>query len=132
MDERLSDIRTNLSKMTSREAADWLLENYQTDRPDYGDAIVLISHLSFKKSDQARLARYYLKRLPFASQKVYQVFSSFMSLSLFVSIIKENIPESKADKSLLLYHLVPVLERLIKSPDDGAMVSALVSEIEQS
>lgn len=130
MEERLKAIRSSLAKMASQEAADWILENYPAEKADYGDAIVLMSHLSLKRADQARLARHYFQRAPFANAKVYQVLSSFMSLGLFASVIRENLPKNEADKSLLLYHLAPVLEKAAKSADDREMVKSLIAEIQ--
>ena len=46
-----------LRAFSSEEAADYLLSNYGVESPNYGEAFVLLSHRSWKRSDQVRLAR---------------------------------------------------------------------------
>lgn len=116
--------------MASEDAATWLMENYPVDAHNYGDAIALIPHRSWGRSDQIRLARHYLRKLPFASSRVYEAFASFMSLDLFVKIIKEYWPHDEADVSLLIYHLRPVLNKFARTDSDRAVVLSLVSRKE--
>jgi hypothetical protein len=130
MQERLSSIRSELAKMKSQDAADWLLKKYPVTNPDYGDAIELLSHLSFKRADQIRLAGHYLQKMPFASAKVYHAFLSIMSLRNFVSIAKHYVPTNKTDKSLMLYHLVPELEKAAKTLHDREIIKFFIADID--
>ena len=56
-----------LGEMSSKHAADWLVLTYPVGSAGYGSAIALITHRSWKRSDQIRLAKHYLSKLPFAS-----------------------------------------------------------------
>lgn len=82
------DVILKLGKMSSRYAADWLVLTHPIGIADYGNAIALITRRPWKRSDQIRLARHYLGKLPFASARVYEAFLSFMSISLFLDFIK--------------------------------------------
>ena len=115
--------------MSSSQAADWLLKTYPVEGQNYGDAIQLISHLSWKQADQIRLARHYLKKIPFASSKVYEVFASFMSFELFVKVLQEQLPINKSDIDLLLYHLRPVLEKYAKTSSDHVLINSFIAEL---
>lgn len=120
---------TELRKISSDQAADWVLLNYPLTNPDYWIGLELISHLSWKRSDQVRLAQHYLKRLPFASAKPYEIFASFMSLGIFLRTIHENLPEAKHDKELLLYHLSPILHKVGKSNADHAIIQKFIADL---
>lgn len=120
MQNTLNDLR----KIPSNRAADWVLLNYPIENPDFWIGLELISHLSWKRSDQVRLAQHYLKRIPFANGKPYEIFSSIMSLKRFIEIIRGNIPTDKESKDLLLYHLLPILQKVAKSSEDHELVQA--------
>lgn len=129
MDNTLKAISQELRKMTSSQAADWLIKTYPADDPKYGDALQLIPHISWKRADQIRLARHYLKKMPFASSKVYEIFASFMSFELFVKVIQEQLPIDKSDINLLLYHLRPVLEKSAKTSSDHELMRSFIAEL---
>lgn len=128
MDNRLKTIAAELGQMTSAQAADWLISTYPVDQPEYGDAVTLIPHRSWKRSDQLRLARHYLQKIPFASARPYEVFASFMSFELFVGAIREQLPSSRADIDLLLYHLSPVLKKAAKTEADYELLRSFIAE----
>lgn len=130
MDGRLKAISAELGQMTSAQAADWLIETYPVDGAEYGDAITLIPHRSWKRPDQLRLARHYLKKMPFASSRPYEAFASFMSFDLFMQVIKEQLPSSKEDVDLLLYHLSPVMKKIAKSDSDRELIRSFIAEIQ--
>jgi len=130
MDNQLKEISANLGRMSSQEAANWLMETYPAEGADYGNAIALLTHRSWKRTDQVRLAKHYLKKLPFASSRVYEAFASFMSIELFVKILKEHLPSERSDISLLIYHLRPVLEKAAKTESDRELVRSLISEMQ--
>ena len=129
MDNRLKKISLDLRKMTSGQAADWLMTNYPIEDPNYWEVFQLISHVSWKRADQNRLAKKYLKKMPFASSKAYEVFASFMSFELFVKAIREQFPIDKENLDLLLYHLCPVLEKAAKSDSDRELMRSLIAEL---
>ncbi len=132
MSRNIEPIVSDLRKLTSRDAAEWLMERYPVGSADWGDAITIIAHLSWKKADQARLADYYLSRLPFASAKPYEVFASFMKVSRLVDILRKNAPSDTSDKGLLEYYAGPVLERAAKTPVDREKVEGFRSELKAS
>jgi hypothetical protein len=116
-----------LGEMSSKHAADWLVLTYPVGSAGYGSAIALITHRSWKRSDQIRLAKHYLSKLPFASARVYEAFLSFMAISIFLNVIKEFLPNDDSDMDLLLYHLQPSLERAAKTASDRELVRAFIS-----
>lgn len=118
-----------LRRLNSEDAANWLIERYPVESEDYGQAIAFLAHRSWKKSDQLRLARYYFRKIPFASSRPYEIFASFMSLSNFIKVIQERMPLSKEDRSLLVYHLEPVLKKKVNSASDEEMVNQLLSDL---
>ena len=127
MDDLMRKNTKELRRLTSEDAATWLIEQYPDETSEYGQAITLLSHRSWKKVDQLRLARYYLKNIPFASSKPYEVFASVMSLSNLLKVIQEYWPKKEKDCNLLLYHLKPVLTNKIKSATDKEIVNQFLS-----
>lgn len=131
MDTQLKAVSEKLGKMTSEDAADWLLTNYAVDMASYGDAIVLISHRSWQRPEQIRLAEHYFRKLPFASAKPYEAFASFMSLKLFLKTIEKCMPVGEADKNLVLYHLRPLLQKNAKSDSDRELIAEFIARVQQ-
>lgn len=127
--QKLNEMSAALGGMSSQDAADWLMQTYPAGSADYGSAIALITHKSWKRPDQVRLARHYLSKLPFASARAYEAFLSFMAIDLFLKVIKEFLPSDDSDMSLLLYHLRPALERAAKTDSDRELVRMFVSGV---
>lgn len=113
MDERLKSVCRDLLAKTSENAASWILETYPLSSQSYGEAFLLIPHRSWARKDQARLAGYFLKKVPFASSKPYEALLSVMSADLFLSILREHLPMNEDDLQLLAYNLRPVLKKAI-------------------
>lgn len=130
MDDRLKTLSAKLGQMTSAQAADWLIETYPVGGAEYGDAITLIPHRSWKRPDQLRLAKHYLQKMPFASSRPYEVFASFMSFDLFIKAIKEQLPSNKTDIDLLLYHLSPVMKKVAKTDADRELMRSFIAGIQ--
>lgn len=121
----VADVRreaTELRLLPSSAAADWLLEQYPAGSADYGTAFALMAARSWKRADQKRLADHYLARLPFASAKPYQVFLSFMSVPVFLSVLEKHLPTDEADLALFRYHLEPMLIRAAATDKDCMVV----------
>lgn len=129
MDNELKTIAACIRGLSSQEAASWLMESYPVDALDYGNAIALLTHRSWKRADQVRLANYYLKKLPFASSRVYEAFASFMSIDLLIKILNEHLPKSSAEMSLLVYYVGPVLEKSVRTETDRELVRSFISEL---
>ncbi|QVM93258.1 hypothetical protein JYG34_09685 [Pseudomonas entomophila] len=121
--------RRQLAQMSSAQAADWLLSTYPIESPDWGEGLFLIPHRSWKKSDQLRLARHYLQKVPYASQRGYQVFASFMSVASLLGCIREQLPLNHPDLELLLYHLQPTLAAMAKHGKDAERVAEFLGEL---
>jgi hypothetical protein len=84
------------------------MERYPLGSPNSGEPITILSHLSWKKADQVRLAEYYLSNMPFANAWAYKAFARVMSVHHLVEIMKKHIP-SDDRKQLLEYHVATVL-----------------------
>ncbi|MCL1790397.1 MAG: hypothetical protein FWG40_03410 [Peptococcaceae bacterium] len=130
MDNRLRLICRELRKMTSSQAADWIIETYPLDNPRYGEAFRLISHRSWKRADQIRLAAYYFQNIPYANPEGYEAFASFMSVRVLVKITQENLPIDKRKNDLLLYYLLPVLKKAAKTESDHELIKSLIANLD--
>lgn len=129
MDEKLKNIILDLRAMESGHAASWLISFYPIRNPDYGEVFQLLRARSWKRADQLRLARYYLQKIPFASEKPYDAFISFMSLKSFISVLREFSPTSKADADLLMYHLKTTLQKAAQTSDDHDAINAFFDDL---
>ncbi|WP_369990755.1 hypothetical protein [Pseudomonas xanthosomatis] len=127
MDVRQKEQVADLLKMSSEQAAEWLISTYPISEQGYGEGMVLIPHRSWKGNDQLKLARHYMQKIPFASERGYKVFSSFMSVSSFLGCIREQLPLAQQKQELLLYHLVPVLVAMAKNDKDVDMIKAFLA-----
>jgi hypothetical protein len=127
-----TQIETKLKGLASEEAASFLMETFPIEAANYSDAFKVMAHRSWKKTDQLRLARFYLKKTPFVSSKPYEVFASFMSVSALISVLKEAISDKPNDRQFIAYHVAPVLKKSIKTDKDRDLVASFVSELESS
>lgn len=118
-----------LRSLSSSDAATWLLENYSIDEPGGHEAIVFIPHRSWKRVDQIRLAHHYLSDIPYASERGYDAFLTFMSVPLFIKIIRENMPTSERDLDLLLYHLTISFRKSVRTDKDRAAAIRLLEDL---
>lgn len=125
----LSQISAQLRKMESSAAADWLIENYPIEHPRYWEVFQIIPHVSWKRPEQARLAKYYLRKRPFASASPYAVFASIMSFTRFLKAMREVIPDAPNDREMLLYLLRPVLEESAKTNRDKELAELLINDL---
>lgn len=123
MDERLRLLVSKISKMESEKAASWIIENYPVESKQFGEALLLLPHRSWRREDQKRLAMYYFSKLPFASDRGYQAFASFMSIRLLLECVEKNLPKIEERIDLLLYNLIPVLKRAAKNDNDRQQIS---------
>ena len=119
----------SLTNMSSDRAATWLLNEYKFENENWYYSLIIMRHRSWKKSDQVRLAEYYLQRIPFASASGYEAFLSFMSVSNFVKSIEKYLPTSNSDKQLLKYYLLPLLNNKVSSDKDKNIVTELERKI---
>lgn len=129
MNPKLQAIAQDLRKMEPGRRSDWLIENFPIESPDYWEVFQVIPHVSWKRTEQIRLAKYYLSRRPLASSAPYAAFASLMSFSLFNAIIGELIPADNGDRELFLYHLLPVLERYAKTMHDKEIMNSLLQKL---
>ncbi|WP_225908839.1 hypothetical protein [Pseudomonas lactucae] len=114
--------------MTSDQAAAWLLNRYPLTSDNWGEALLLLPHRSWKKPEQKRLADYYFKKIPFSSARGYQAFASIMSVKLMVACISDALPKDPSRIELVLYHLIPVLKRSAKNDVDRKIVENFISD----
>lgn len=132
MDQKLRTLIGDLRKMSSSQAADWLMDRYPAGSANWGDAMTILVHLSWKKAEQERLANHYLSRVPFASARPYEAFASFMQVSRLIDILRKGIPHDRRDRGLLEYHVGPVLARAARTPADHEAVQRFLSELKTS
>lgn len=125
-------IEHQIKKMPSDAAATFLMKIFPVDGPNYGDAFKMMAHRSWRRDDQVRLARYYLKKMPFATSKPYEVFASFMSIKTLMSVVKEAMPTNPSDRELVVYYVAPVLKKNIKSEADRNSVNEFLSELKSA
>ncbi|MGN7740285.1 hypothetical protein ACTJKT_09880 [Pseudomonas sp. 22526] len=116
--------------MDSAQAVDWLIDKYPMDAIDYGEAILLIPHRTWKRSDQRRLAQYYFEKLPFSGSRGYESFASIMSTKLIIDCVRGFLPMEESRVELLLYYLVPALERAAKNDADRKIIREFVSDVQ--
>jgi hypothetical protein len=129
MNNQLVQVGRELKSMESGAAAAYLIDNFPVSSPNYWFVFDLLKSRSWKRSDQVRLARYYLQKAPFADARPYEVFASFMSVELFMEVVRAVMPRGKSDIDLFVYHLKPVLLRMAKTGKDVGKVEALLIEL---
>jgi hypothetical protein len=123
-------IENKLKTLTSAQAATLLMETFPVERPNYSEAFKIIAHRSWKRPDQVRLARFYLKKLPFANSKPYEVFASFMAIPTLISVFKEVLPSKSDDLQFFVYYVAPILTKNVKSENDRYIVEEFLSELD--
>lgn len=129
MNMELKALGKKLRAMESAEAADWLMQTYAAESPEWWVAIRLIPERSWKRPDQLRLARHYLRKMPFASPKPYEVFAEIMSFGRLVEVLRECLPADTSKMDLLIYHLAPVLDTASKTELDRKLAEDFVGEL---
>ncbi|GFM84602.1 hypothetical protein PSCICO_00010 [Pseudomonas cichorii] len=130
MDEKQKKLRAQLARLSSAQAAEQLINMYPLESMDFGEALLLIPHLSWKQSDQKKLARHFFKKLPFASARGYEAFSSIMSVKNMLECVRERFPMSPSDMNLLFYHLIPVLSLAAKNDRDHQLILAFLKDFD--
>nr|WP_315395163.1 hypothetical protein [uncultured Duganella sp.] len=121
-------IETRLKGLSSEDAANLLMEIFPIDAPNYSEAFQLMARRSWKKTDQRRLARYYLLKTPFATSTPYEVFASFMSLPTLISLVEEALADKPIERPFIAYHVTPVLKKHVKTDKDRQLVDRFVNE----
>ncbi len=106
-----------------------MLANYGVENPGYGEVFVLLTHRSWKRRDQIRLARHYFQKVPFTSANPYEVFASFMSLPLLVELLEEFAPAAGNKLDLFSYHIEPVLRQRVSNDQEASLVEGLLGKV---
>ncbi|MGK5061961.1 hypothetical protein [Janthinobacterium sp. LB3P112] len=122
-------LEAKLKGLASEDAASYLMEIFPIESENYSEAFKVMAHRSWKKNDQLRLARFYLRKIPFANSKPYEVFASFMSLPNLISVVKEAISNKPDDSDLIVYYVAPVLKDSIKTDKDRSLVEKFMVEL---
>jgi len=105
MNEAMRAQAVNLRSMASADAANWLLEQY----PRSNEGIVLLEHLSLRRSDTERLARAYLAGPTWTNGRPYRLFAQRLGLNGLVRLLDERKDRDGRDNELLRYHLEPIV-----------------------
>jgi len=132
MDGRTRELCKQLRAMQSAEAASWLMENYKIDGGQLGEAFTLVAHRSWTKSDQLRLARYFLQDIPFGSPYPLRAFATFMPIRTLVMVIREHLPRVTKDRlGLLRYFLSPLISEKSLTDADVTAGKDLIKELKR-
>jgi hypothetical protein len=123
-------IESKLKGLPSDEAATLLMETFPVEASNYSEAFKVMLHRSWKRSDQIRLARFYLRKMPFANSKPYEAFASFMSLPTLISVVKEALSNKPNDRQFVAYYVTPVLKKSIKTENDRYIVNQFIVELD--
>lgn len=99
-----------LRGLTSADAVEWLIQNFNSEKGNSGEAYVVIPRRSWEKKDQIKLANFYLGNLPHRSDLGYRAFLKFMGLPNFISVITSHLPDDPEQRALVDYYLRPILE----------------------
>lgn len=113
-----------LRGFSSAKAVEWLMENYNFENGNAGEAYLIMPHRSWTKPDQLKLADYYLGNLPHRSDRGYKAFLKFMGVSNFLTVMARHLPVDLEQRALIKYHLQPVLD----SHPDRNRYQSLVSQ----
>ena len=112
-----------LRSMSSSQALEWLASSDRQDRSTY------INCRSWEKKDHQRLAELFLSNIPHASGRTYDQLLSIMSISSFVKVIREHVPDSESKRDLLAYYLVPALQKHTKNERDDNIVKVFLDDL---
>ena len=127
MNEGQRELAAELRSKTSEQIADWLLQH----RPNGGEAIVLLEHVTLRKSDYQRLAARYLAGRCHANSRAYRLFAQRLGLGGLIRILSETRPCEARDADLLAYHLRPLL-RLARNEQELREATAFVEALAES
>lgn len=101
--------------MSSEDALRSIFSSYPVDSEYYWMAFDLLSRRTWKRSDRIKIAKYYLKKMPFSGPKIYDFFSNFISVRDFIYALDENMPREANDRDLVFYFLLPILMRRVRT-----------------
>lgn len=127
MDANVQQHANALRSMASDEAADCLVRDYPLGSPDWGVALRLMEHLSFRREDWTRLARHYLARAPYADDQPYRLFLRALGVSRFLSVLAQVMTTNSDRGALLRYHLEPLLRDA--RGEDRAAADAFMAKV---
>ena len=129
MDQKLRPEIGEIRRMSSGDAASYLLDKYPREASNWHVALRIIPHRSWKAKDQLRLAEHYFATPAFASPRPYEVFAAFMSLENFLSIMKVHAVYDASRRDLLCYHLGGVLQIYETNEQNRQRVSAFLKDL---
>ncbi|MES1201839.1 MAG: hypothetical protein ABUS57_10375 [Pseudomonadota bacterium] len=129
MDAKLRSEARKLRGMGSEQAASHLIQHWpRSDKHTF----IVIEHLSWKVTDQIRLAAHFLPGKTFPHAYPYGAFASFMSAKHFLAAIDQLWPDDAWDRDLLLYHLGPILNKYAVLEGNRAAIAEFLASHQQS
>lgn len=129
MDANLRKEAASLRALGSEAAADYLLETCPRSGRRFGDALILVQHMTWKPADQMRLARHYLSGQPHASSRPLEAFASFMALKNFATVVREVCPEKPEGKDLFRYNLGWAVKKYETSKENAGIIAGLLESL---
>ncbi|WP_157969779.1 hypothetical protein [Pseudomonas huaxiensis] len=120
---------SQISDMSSEQAAEWIMNRYPLHSSDYGEAFILIPHRSWSRSEQRKLANYYLRKIPFAGGRSYESLASIMPARVLLVEVYKYLPDNKLDLELLIYYLTPALLKCARADQDVQAVEDFLREV---
>ncbi len=109
MDREMHDLAAELRQMPPSEGAEWLVKHFPLESEQWGKALILLDRARFPKKEAQQLARYYLARAPYASDRPYRVFAKLLGVEGLLKVLGDILPQLRPRADLLLYHLKPLL-----------------------
>lgn len=136
MNEVQRELLTKLRAMDPSEAEEWIIKrahDIRSSDPELrglGDLVRVVSHMSWRRSAHDRLGNAFLCELPHGTDYVYRAMLKFMSVSRFIWLIQENLPEDRTSYRLLVYYLKLALADAAKNQKDKSLVERYLASLE--
>ena len=115
-----------IRSLSSTDAATFIIERYDDAWP------VLISHRSWEKADQLRLAQKFIQGRVHATDRGYKDFLSFMSIEAFIKTVEDGLQDIAPERlDLLSYYLMPSLRSVAKTQRQIARVETFAKRLSE-
>ena len=119
--------------MGSFEARCWLVKNMPVNQNNVGDALMLLSHLSWKSFDRAHLAEHYLLGgpSPYSSPIAYECFAAVMPAPELLTVLFKCVPRDKQRIQLFKYVVSQALIKKYTQPVDRQLVNQFLEKLDE-
>lgn len=122
MTEEQRKVLEQLRRMSSQDAASWLIENQPYDMARY------IPKISWRRPEHMVLANFMLKKIPHASARGYEALLQVMGIKKVLYVIEQYMPIDEESKDLLGYHLRPSLKKSVRTEGERVLVKEFINK----